>query len=1500
MSGAGDKLRAERARFEKELASPGVIPDPAIGADDARHFLADTPEAPADDSVWDDEGDDDPREEAPARPGPSTRAKVAMPTTPYLAATRDAAAAKPPPSPTLPTPSPDLTVNIRAALDAAEKGLRASVVARTEMERLAASRGAGRRPGGTAAFARPHAASPKTPVIGAAGETFSLAALPRPTDAQALASLGFENEDDPEAQAYLKGVLRMLYDEERAPEARSPGGTTPGAASESGRLGDASERERVVSRRAHSRSPGSVASAASPAGATTTPAEDQKTTPETTVSSAKGSNSGGADGGERSDEGTAAGPSLTAASPLRGSFAFAPDGGAAGLEAEEDMKEDTSTAPPLVGSAAPGGSPAVLPPTPGLPPTPSAPNADAAAVPSAFPSAAAAAEHATAEIRASYAAWGGRRDAGPSVTPEMVSELDALEREYVRVGGGARKAEETVARDGAAPRVKETEETPAKKTAANKRPRPATPSPAKTPAARASPYPPASRRDVIMAAGDSVPMPSFEPKPEPTPRAAASSRDAKRVDAREEGAIDRVVVESGGGGKEKGPEKGSSSSGALAAPARAALEATRVAASPPDDAVDAAEGDAAARERAARRSDAAAKADAARRRDAREKVRGLLGGAFDYAEARKVVELARRHVKRGGGSSRVDFVDASSVAPFADERLRSTSGSPADSDLDFFAEVEAAASAAGRGGLADASDADASAEAFRAAMRAEVATRIVASRSGVAAEAAKATLARRSTPRTSAGPAGAKRGAAAAGPNPPRRGSERPRAASDRTSARTSSRDGARRPVRGAWQPPPPRGGGSPGGGRSRSAPPHGRRDPSESAAEARLDAAAPAPAAEAPAAFGDVSAAAERRRAKAQRAERRRAAAERARERELAEIAEAAESKRVAAEKLRATRAAKVAFGRTARGGDAEKRKRRKPSRPKNTEVKPFNLSVGNSKPPPAVERRDPDVWASDDGEGGEGGEGGGGGSPDSSIRATPRRRPLEETLAEAARSKARADRRDAARWSGRGSAHRDSLIVAAASRVAAPAVAAAEAARRDAEAAAAAAARAAEAAKTAEAAMLAEARRLRERRKEMFAPGREHRADFVPARAFAASGAARDASLFADEDDATPLMASAEGADAFFAFPETRRAEEEENRGDAARLDARTAATRASAGEPAGADPGPTDEPIASPSPEKLRASDEERAERAERASLRRDGSPADADASGARSDRRSPRTLDAARRERRRGDGPPSPQTPPSPVSPADSRERGGLGESSAARQALLFPDAGEEEDEGLDGALALPPAIAEPLGAPRGDAGVRNAPKQPPSKLESARNARAAAALEAAAKARAAKLAGEAEAEAEVEAARSSRDDAAAAAAAARAKGESGVGRFHLLRGSELAYEPPALVPEADDGEEEGEDAARARHAAWLSRASVGSSAAFGGGGGDGSFDESGGEDGDLRDVSLDVTRDAVEAVATKMREYYAERSHPEKRAEALRAAREGDARDEGRDDEEDDA
>ena len=45
MSAAGEKLRAERKRFERELASPEVIPNTPIGVDDRAHFLADSPAA---------------------------------------------------------------------------------------------------------------------------------------------------------------------------------------------------------------------------------------------------------------------------------------------------------------------------------------------------------------------------------------------------------------------------------------------------------------------------------------------------------------------------------------------------------------------------------------------------------------------------------------------------------------------------------------------------------------------------------------------------------------------------------------------------------------------------------------------------------------------------------------------------------------------------------------------------------------------------------------------------------------------------------------------------------------------------------------------------------------------------------------------------------------------------------------------------------------------------------------------------------------------------------------------------------------------------------------------------------------------------------------------------------------------------------------------------------------------------------------------------------------
>ena len=249
----GEKLRAERKRFERELASPEVIPNTPIGVDDRAHFLADSPAAQPDDSVWDDDDDGNaaPAPTTPYRRPPNSKDAGALP-----GATATASEARPPPSPALPKPSEDFTVNIREALDAAERGLRASVIATDQMERLAASRGMKVPPRGTAGFAKPHAASPKTPVIGAAGESLSLGALGRPTEAQALASLGAEDAD-PEARAYLKGVLRMLYGSEDAPDPADGDEATPPSRRRGG-LGDDSERENVVRRRAHSRSPGSA------------------------------------------------------------------------------------------------------------------------------------------------------------------------------------------------------------------------------------------------------------------------------------------------------------------------------------------------------------------------------------------------------------------------------------------------------------------------------------------------------------------------------------------------------------------------------------------------------------------------------------------------------------------------------------------------------------------------------------------------------------------------------------------------------------------------------------------------------------------------------------------------------------------------------------------------------------------------------------------------------------------------------------------------------------------------------------------------------------------------------------------------------------------------------------------------------------------------------------------------------------------------------------------
>ena len=59
MSAAGDILRAERKRFERELRHPDTTHTAGVGADDSAHFLADSPRTD-DDAVWDLPGDETP------------------------------------------------------------------------------------------------------------------------------------------------------------------------------------------------------------------------------------------------------------------------------------------------------------------------------------------------------------------------------------------------------------------------------------------------------------------------------------------------------------------------------------------------------------------------------------------------------------------------------------------------------------------------------------------------------------------------------------------------------------------------------------------------------------------------------------------------------------------------------------------------------------------------------------------------------------------------------------------------------------------------------------------------------------------------------------------------------------------------------------------------------------------------------------------------------------------------------------------------------------------------------------------------------------------------------------------------------------------------------------------------------------------------------------------------------------------------------------------------
>ena len=1049
MSTAGDKLRLERERFERELRLSETTRDAAVGADDSAHFLADSPRTD-DDAVWDLPGDE-------ASNGASAgKSRPVMPTTPYREAMRAAravdAAPAAPPSPKLESPTSDMTASIREALDAAERGLRASVIATDQMERLAASRGT-------------------------RGASSRRGEIETPRDAAALLAAG---DEDPEAQAYLKGVLRMIYgdgddeddedDDEDAPAralraavARTRDGLSTHL------LGDDSAREAVVARRAHTRANAPAAAAAARA-------------------SPSGSRAGA--GSAATDDGDTA--SIPVADPEP--FAFRADAASDtavdfqyevfGATARATVTRTTAraSAPPpttTVETDAPAASSLAAASPGGLPPTPTAVKARAA---STSPEAAA-----------------------------MFDEFRQLERGLAEYVAGSPEP-------GSSPEEKPHAEAPAKR-----------------PAARAgSPYRPATTSDVTAVAGGSERAPRAG-----TVHAAAvhstephANAPPLRVDAAPKAASASPAASGSGAG---------SPASTIDPAAREALDAMD-----PQDRTAPAVPDVAAPWSAA--LDAQTEAEAARKREARRKVEELLGGAFDYEEIRSVARAATAEPGVPADATTLGSVVLTTpprVAPDGTARPRVASAveKSEKSEKDFFADVrEAAAFGAGSSFAADpasvVADADASIEAFRAAMRAEVATRIAASASGVSADVAEEARARRAATREM-------RKSVA--------GATRSRA--DARSARDAARKRTPAPPRGAWRPPPEpparrheasaarasieaRAEADFTAGRSRSAP---ARERPRASIEKGTVASFAGRSSEAPARLSARGAsareAARRRGARAASAATAREEAEKRREVEAEKAEKAAEARRAAAEKKRV----EVAFGRRARAnGEREAvSARKKPpepppfARPRATEVKPFKLSTGNHtrnkeelRQRDRENRRDPDVWepspAKSAGHASESKAGEEAGDRGRSAPATPPmapgRRRLDDDAEKAGGSSEKTKRtsprleaarraRDELKRRSR-AATRQSRVIHAASEAAAPAIAAAEEARRDADAAAAAAARAAAAASAAEALMMAEARRLRERRKALYS--RDKNADFAPARA---------ASL---EMDDAPLMAS------------------------------------------------------------------------------------------------------------------------------------------------------------------------------------------------------------------------------------------------------------------------------------------------------------------------------------------------------------------------------------------
>lgn len=1027
MSAAGDILRAERKRFERELRHPDTTHTAGVGADDSAHFLADSPRTD-DDAVWDLPGDETPSRASGGNSGP------VMPTTPYREAMMLARAAKEPPvappSPKLESPTSDITASIREALDAAERGLRASVIATDQMERLARSRGT-------------HVTSSQS--------------LETPGDTAALLAAG---DEDPEAQAYLQGVLRMIYgageDDEDESDEDAPARALRAAVKNARDgvtthlLGDDSEREAVVARRAHTR-----ANAMSAPSAMTSSHSSRRESP----SEAKPSEQTFA---FRTGDATALG-----AYPFS---VFGTKATRTTVMASESISPPTTIEtkePSIAGPPSPSDQ---LAPTPGLPPTPS------------------------------WVTVERRKSTSPETTA-MFDKFHELERGFAEFVSSPDVGSEESGENGKETFAAETTTT------------------TRTTKASQSPYRPATVNDVVgdtkaqnVASKPNAKQPSSVTVPK------AQKAPPLRVDA----------------ATRKSDAKGSpDGTSALDPVAKEALDAMNPEAvkSRQSPAPDNAPWNAAL--------DQQTEQEANRKKEARSKVHELLGGAFDYDEIRAVTRVSKAQ-RLIGTDARAVSVDAATlgafvpvtpprVAPDGTARPRGVAQAVAAemnacAFPDFFADVrEAAAFGAGASfGNDDPQsvviDTDVSIEAFRAAIRMEVATRIVASASGVNADATKMAKERKaatSALRESVAPKS-------------QRGNKR--------NARAVDRKRTPPPPKGAWRPPPEqpkkmnagdaaresieaRAEADYASGRSRSAPARERPPVSEDgtyAASSRRSSEAP----------GRLSArgisareAGRRRGERAAKVAKAREDAERVREADMEKTERAAEARRAAAEKARARRV-EVAFGRKAKvkaGGEEDDseigksgKRTPKPTRPKNTEVKPFNLSKGNhtrNKSDLLAEREanfhDPEVWEPSPekvrGEEDETGVSGDSAHGTPAGRARHRSDENENAtssnekswtsprLAEARRARDELKRRSRA-------ATRQSRVIHAASEAAAPAIAAAEEARRDADAAAAAAARAAAAASAAEALMMAEARRLRERRKELYARGKD--ADFVSAR--------------------------------------------------------------------------------------------------------------------------------------------------------------------------------------------------------------------------------------------------------------------------------------------------------------------------------------------------------------------------------------------------------------------